>query len=196
MHVHARVCRLHVFRYVAGACGHKEDTHAGKGVRDTMEDMAAVQGVDATADDLAQPQGFVQVSCSLHACMRALSCVKVRCVFPHACSCTQACTCTHTHTLSLYTQRQQAAQGSTSTAAATRGARAQGAHTAAASRPRSRTYMTDKEAREDLFRSMDRAFDKSRQQDDADAARQRLFCRDQKEGERNKKAAEKSYPVS
>ena len=79
----------------------------------------------------------------------------------------------HTHTLSLHTQRQQAAQGSTSTAAATRGVRAQGAHTAAASLPRSRTYMTDKEAREDLFRSMDRAFDKSRQQDAADAARLR-----------------------
>ena len=79
----------------------------------------------------------------------------------------------HTHSLPLHTQRQQAAQGSTSTAAATRGARAQGAHTAAASRPRSRTYMTDKEAREDLFRSMDRAFDKSRQQDAADAARLR-----------------------
>ena len=108
MRVHARVCRLHVFRDFAGACGHKEDTHAGKGVRDTMEDMAAVQRVDATADDLAQPQGFVQVSCSLHACMRALSCVKVRCVFPHACSCTQACTCTCTHTLSPSTHTEAA----------------------------------------------------------------------------------------
>ena len=71
------------------------------------------------------------------------------------------------------TQRLQALQDSTSTAAATLGARAQGAHTAGASRPRSRTYMTDKEAREDLFRSLDRSFDKSRQQDDADAARLR-----------------------